>query len=63
MTEKIGIVNWVKCPKCNYRYYVGPQMLVVEGVPAVCPKCEHEFDPRLHRESKFSGATVGERWN
>ena len=52
MTEKIGRVNWVKCPKCTCRYYVGPQFFMVDNVPAVCPKCRHEFDPKLHLVSR-----------
>ncbi len=46
-------VNWVICPNCNYRYYVGEQLLLAEGTPAKCPKCRHEFDPRANLEPKF----------
>ncbi len=62
MAEKVGRVNWVKCPKCNYRYYVGPQLLLVEDALAICPKCRHEFDPKLHLESKLTGVAASERW-
>lgn len=51
---EIERVNWVICPKCKYRYYVGVPLLLIEGIPAICPKCRHEFDPRPHLESKIS---------
>lgn len=45
---EIGRVNWVICPNCKYRYYVGESMLIAEGIPAICPKCRHEFNPKTH---------------
>ena len=55
-------VNWVICPKCKFRYYIGPQLLLVEGIPAVCPKCHHEFDPKLHLESRRTVVTVTDKF-
>ena len=60
--SEIHRVNWVACPKCKYRYYVGPQLLLVEGIPAVCPKCHHEFDVKNHLEPKLTGVTVADRY-
>ncbi len=59
--SEISRVNWVACPKCKFRYYVGPQLLLVEGIPAICPKCRHEFDPKPHLEPKFTGVTVTDK--
>ena len=61
MTE-IGKVNWVICPKCQFRYYIGPQLLLAEGIPTICPKCRHEFDPKPYLESKVTGVRVPDRW-
>ena len=49
--EDIHEVNWVVCPKCKFRYYVSHQLLV-EDIPAICPKCHLEFDPKPHLEAK-----------
>lgn len=54
--DKLVKVNWVICPNCKYRYYVGASLLMAEGIPAVCPKCRHEFDPRSNLEPKFKAA-------
>lgn len=62
MLESINRVNWVKCPKCSYRYYVGPQLLLVDDALAVCPKCSHEFDAKAHLDFKLSGVKAGEKW-
>lgn len=48
--REIGRVNWVICPNCKYRYYVGASLLMVKGVPAICPKCRHEFESQEHQE-------------
>ncbi len=61
MAEKIGKVNWVICPKCKLRYYVGPSLLMVEGIPAICPKCRTEFDPKERLESVVTEAKVTDR--
>ena len=62
MTEPINRVNWVKCPKCSYRYYVGPQLLMVDEALADCPKCGLEFDAKVNRDFKLSGVKAGEKW-
>ncbi len=55
-------LSWVICPNCGYRYYVGAQLLSVEGYPAICPRCRHEFDANLNLESKVAKETsVAER--
>ena len=59
---EIDKVNWVICPKCKFRYYVGPQLLVVEGALSTCPKCHHDFDAKDHLEKKFSGVTASDKW-
>ena len=46
-------VNWVICPKCQFRYYIGPQLLAVEGMHTLCPRCHHEFDPKTHLEKRM----------
>lgn len=51
--DKLIKANWVICPNCKYRYYVGASLLMAEGVPAICPKCRHEFDPKSSLEPKF----------
>ncbi len=51
-------VNWVKCPKCGFRYYIGAPLLRVEGIPACCPKCQHEFDPRPYLEPPLTALKV-----
>ncbi len=51
---EIPRVNWVTCPKCKYRYYVGPQLIMVEGVLSVCPKCHHEYNVRSQLENKVT---------
>ncbi|MFC1951497.1 hypothetical protein ACFLYI_00445 [Chloroflexota bacterium] len=52
MTE-IHRVNWVICPKCKYRYYVEPELLL-EDISAECPKCHTEFDAKGNRESPLT---------
>lgn len=59
---QIARVNWIICPKCKFRYYVGPQLLLVEGIPTVCPKCHHEFDPHKHLESRLTEVTVASKF-
>ena len=59
---EIHRVNWVSCPKCKFRYYVGPQFLLVDGIPAICPQCRHEFDARKNLEPKLTGVTVADRY-
>ena len=54
--EGVYKINWVVCPQCKYRYYVGQQLLE-KGIPAICPKCRLEFDPVPHLESpKFKAS-------
>ncbi len=60
--SEMARVNWVNCPKCQFRYYVGPQLLLVEGLPSICPKCRHEFDPKKHLEATLTGLNVSDRW-
>jgi len=55
---KTARVNWVICPNCKFRYYVGPQLLLVKEIPAVCPKCHQEFDPKKHLESLLDEVSV-----
>ena len=58
--SEMARVNWVICPKCQFRYYVGPQLLLVEGIPSICPKCRHEFDPKNHLEPRLTEVNVAE---
>jgi len=51
--EKIHKINWVQCPKCKYRYYIG-RPLLEKGIPTLCPRCRFEFDPVPHLESNKS---------
>jgi ssDNA-binding Zn-finger/Zn-ribbon topoisomerase 1 len=46
-------VNWVRCPKCNFRFYVGPQLLTVKEALAYCPKCHSEFKAEPNLDSKL----------
>ena len=50
--EKAERVNWVICPNCKYRYYVGPALVTLEGAQAVCPKCRHEFEAKSNLEAR-----------
>lgn len=52
--EEIDRVRWVVCPKCKYRYYLSHQLLM-ERIPAICPKCRLEFDPVPCLEAKGFG--------
>jgi len=54
--EKLVKANWVVCPKCNYRFYVGASLLMAEGIPAFCPKCREEFDPKSNLEPRFKAS-------
>ena len=54
--ENLPKANWVICPNCSYRYYVGPRLLIAE-LPAICPKCRTEFDPSQHLEKRHK--TIG----
>jgi predicted Zn finger-like uncharacterized protein len=40
----------VSCPSCQWRYYVGAELLRAHKVVALCPKCRTEFDPRPYLE-------------
>jgi hypothetical protein len=42
----VGKVYWVRCPQCEFDYYVGKELLDIEGFPTVCPRCHHEYPPR-----------------
>jgi hypothetical protein len=57
---EIARVNWVICPKCQYRYHLGPQLLRAEGAPSICPKCRLEFDPKPHLEPKYDELTAAD---
>ena len=50
---EIHRVNWVNCPKCKYRYYVAAEVLL-DDIPAICPKCHTEFDAKDNRESPLT---------
>ena len=54
--------NWVICPKCKFRYYVGVQLLLIEGIPAICPQCRNEFEAKKHLEPSLKATNVGDRW-
>ena len=54
MKAEFNRITWVTCPKCKWRYYLGAQVLMVEGHPAICPKCRLEFDPRPHLDPKMT---------
>lgn len=41
----MGKVYWLTCPACQFEYYVGHELLALQGFPTVCPKCHHEYDP------------------
>ncbi len=55
-------INWVNCPKCKNRFYIGSQLLLVNNVPAICPKCRTEFDPKPNLEPRFSEVTIADKW-
>ncbi len=55
-------VNWVVCPNCRWRFYVGAQLLVVEGVKACCPKCSIEFDARTNLEQSRTEVSAADRF-
>ena len=59
---ELARVNWVKCPKCGFEYYVGPQLLLIEGVPAICPQCRFEFEAKEHLIPTLTGLNVNDRW-
>jgi len=61
MTE-VNRINWVICPSCQYRYYIGSQLLLVDGVPAICPKCRTEFEPKANLEPLFTEVTIADKW-
>ena len=54
-------VNWVICPKCNFRYYIGPQLLEVEGMHTLCPKCNSEFNPGKNIEKSNMEVKVADK--
>lgn len=54
--EKLAKVNWVICPECKFRYYVGTSLLLAKGVNAICPKCRAEFDANSNLEPAFNAA-------
>ena len=54
-------VNWVICPKCQFRYYIGPQLLAVEGMHTLCPRCHHEFDPKTHLEKHITEVSAADK--
>ncbi len=59
--KEIGRVNWVNCPNCAYRYYCGAPIFYAEGIPAICPKCRHEFDAWDAVEPRFTAKTASDR--
>ncbi len=58
MAEEVR-VNWVRCPKCDWRYYVGWPLMKGTS-PAICPKCRTEFDARTAVEPVVSGTSSGD---
>lgn len=52
---QIHSVNWVLCPNCDFRFYVGAEMLLVEQIQAHCPRCHSEFDVKTNLESVKKG--------
>lgn len=42
----MGKVFWLRCPKCSFDYYVGKELLDIDGFPTVCPKCHYEYQPK-----------------
>ena len=56
----IGRVNWVRCPNCNWRYYLCEPLVRRSDVPAICPKCRTEFDPRPVLEESFVATGSGQ---
>ena len=61
ITKQVGKVNWVVCPKCKYRFYCGPPVFYVEGIPAICPECRHEFNAWEALEPRFTGKSIFEK--
>jgi hypothetical protein len=59
-TGKVRRVNWVICPSCTWRYYLGAPILLVSGSYSICPKCRLEFDPRPHLLEPLSEMKVHE---
>ena len=59
--KEIGKVNWVVCPKCGYRYYCGPPIFYVEGIPAICPKCRFEFNAWDALEPRWTAKTAADK--
>ena len=57
----IGRVNWVRCPNCSWRYYLGQPLLKRPDVPAICPKCRHEFDAKAALEPRWTGKTAADK--
>lgn len=52
----IGRVNWVRCPICKWRFYLGAPLFQVEGkIQATCPKCHEDFNPGPNLETKATG--------
>jgi len=51
MAVEIHRVNWVVCPECGYRFYVGAEMILLEGIQCHCPNCHSEFDTKSNLEA------------
>lgn len=55
---ELSRINWVICPECKFRYYIGLQLLLMEGISAQCPKCHHEFEPKSNLEPRVTEVTI-----
>lgn len=57
---EITRVNWISCPKCKYRYHVGPQLLRAAEPQSICPKCRFEFDPTPYVEPRHDEVSAAD---
>ncbi len=59
---EVNSINWVICPKSKHRFYVSAQLLLVDEILAICPRCRHEFDAKSNVEPRFSEVTGVGKW-